>query len=101
MVFTRPSFGAIARINWRFLWAFLWGWLSFASWPLAGLHWGFIIISVIAGLICWGLVRRNLKVIANHLRQDREVRKFNRKGHAPRSDRMADRAALKQGGMLR
>jgi hypothetical protein len=29
MVHTRPTFGTIVRINWRFLWAYLWG----GDWP--------------------------------------------------------------------
>lgn len=101
MIYTRPSNGAVIRINWRFLWSYLWGWLAFASWPSDPDLWGFYILSGFSGLICWALLRSNLGRIAHHLRRDRENRKFNSHGHAPRSDRMASRFDLKHGGLLR
>lgn len=106
MVYTRPTAGAIFGINWRFLWAYLWGWLAYASWPgdwmIEGLLlWGAYALSILCGLISWCLLHSVLTRIATHYRRDREVRKFNRRGHAPRSDRMAGRADLKAGGLLR
>lgn len=109
MVHTRPSVGTIIRINWRFLWAYLWGWLAFVSWPFdpgqwefeGPMLWGLYLISVLCGLICWCLLRGNFCLIATNLRRDREVVKFNKRGAAPRSDRMANRNDLKSGGLLR
>lgn len=101
MVYTRPTFGTIFHINWRFMWAYLWGWLAYLSWPTDPGLWGFYILSVICGLICWALVSSNFKRIASAHRRDREVAKFNKNGTAPRSDRMAGRHDLKAGGLLR
>jgi len=101
MVHTRPTTGAIFRINWWFLWAYFWGWLTFVSWSLTAFHWGFGAIPILCGLISWALLRSNLRSIAHHLRRDGEVRKFNRHGTAPRSDRMATRNVLRKGGLLR
>lgn len=101
MVYTRPSFGAIFRINWRFLWAYFWGWLAYVSWPANPGLWGFYLLSIFCGLISWSLFRGNLRTIATHHKRDREVVKFNSHGHAPRSDRMASRNDLKTGGLLR
>lgn len=101
MVHTRPTVGTIFRINWRFLWAYLWGWLAYVSWPTDPGLWGLYILSIICGLICWALVRSNLSTVATHHRRDREVAKFNKNGAAPRSDRMANRRDLKEGGLLR
>lgn len=101
MVYTRPSNGAVVFINWRFLWAYLWGWLAYVSWPSDAQLWGFYILSAFCGLICWALLRSNLRSIVNHFRRDHENRKFNKHGLAPRSDRMAGRHDLKAGGLLR
>lgn len=106
MVYTRPTFGTITRINGRFLWAYFWGWLAFVSWPAdwgfeGPILWGFYFLSVLCGLICWCLLRSNLCRIARNYRRDREVVKFNKRGSAPHSDRMANRNDLKAGGLLR
>lgn len=106
MIYTRPTVGAIFGINRRFLWAYLWGWLAYASWPGRWVFEGpgieaFYVFSMICGLISWSLLHSVFTRIATHYRRDREVVKFNRRGTAPRSDRMADRHDLKQGGLLR
>lgn len=101
MIYTRPTLGSIIRINWWFLWAFIWGWLAIACWPSNPDLWGFYVLSVFCGLISFVLLRSNFRCIATHHRRDREVRKFNSHGNAPRSDRMATRNELKAGGLLR
>ena len=110
MIYTRPTFGTVFRINRRFLWAYLWGWLAMSSWPSGTnlaqhfegpLLWAFYVLSAFCGLICWALVRGNISRIATNLKRDREVAKFNSNGHAPRSDRMANRNDLKAGGLIR
>ncbi|MEP3296778.1 MAG: hypothetical protein ABJO27_09925 [Pseudoruegeria sp.] len=106
MVYTRPTVGAILGINWRFLCAYLWAWLAYASWPNPWLFegaalWTLHAVSAVSALIAYSLLHSNLSRIATHYSRDREVVKFNRHGHAPRSDRMANRNDLKSGGLLR
>jgi hypothetical protein len=110
MVYTRPTFGTVFRVNWRFLWAYFWGWLATACWSSdtnlaqhfeGPMHWAFYGLSVLCALICWSLLTSNISRIATNLKRDREVAKFNTYGHAPRSDRMANRNDLKKGGLIR
>lgn len=106
MVHTRPTLRGIIGINWRFLWAYLWGRLAYASWPDLWVFdgpmlWGLYAVSILCGLICFVLFYGNITRISRHYRCDRDVAKFNRHGHAPRSDRMASRNDLKAGGVLR